>query len=370
MKVKLKVNVPETFINNPSYSNVWLSPTWVQMSHELWLMAESWYHNLLLFFLRPSNLFYSVQFSFIPETPTNIWVLSSEWKIQSTFVLNSNDSAVVTVFISYWSQGLWQVNTIQTVSIYTRTHPYSLNIVQSPLSFETFHWLPCLILADSTIGTVHVQGSKTNYTLMISIKNDVSNTECYWWWHFEISFNVFWMQSDGVFDLLHIYIFDSLFLVLRDVQHASFNLVCYWPIGMMARINHLTHTDKNTCANGQQRAHETGRAKARDRQGGTQMHVHGCTHRPLDNTDLCSNTMAWQLVTAIAVTSKLCRPPALFSVCLYCKYTLQCLQQLSSVTATDGCCATTRCCSLVMTDKSLSVPVCMLLFMWLIRQAS
>lgn len=131
-----------------------------------------------------------------------------------------------------------------------------------------------------------------------------------------------------------------------------------------------SNTDKNGGANGQRRAHETGRAKARDRQGGTHMHVRGCTHRPLDNTDLCNNTMAWQLVTAIAVTSKLCRPPALFSVCLYCKYTLQCLQQLSSVTATDGCCATTRCCSLVMTDISLRVRVCMLLFMWLIRQAS
>lgn len=82
------------------------------------------------------------------------------------------------------------------------------------------------------------------------------------------------------------------------------------------------------------------------------MHGHAHTHTP-DNADLCSNTMAWQLVTAIVVTFRLRRPSALFSVCLYCMNTLQCLHQLSSVMATEGCCATMRCCSLVMTDVSL-----------------
>lgn len=55
------------------------------------------------------------------------------------------------------------------------------------------------------------------------------------------------------------------------------------------------------------------------REDDSETHTHACTrtHEEPDNTDSCGNTIAWQLVTAIVVTSKLSRPLALFSVCLY-----------------------------------------------------
>lgn len=81
------------------------------------------------------------------------------------------------------------------------------------------------------------------------------------------------------------------------------------------------------------------------------IHTHAHTHVP-GKTDLCGNTIVWQLVTTIVAIFRLYRPPTLFSVCLYCMCTLQCLQQLSSVMATEGGCATIRCCSLVVKDIS------------------
>lgn len=74
-----------------------------------------------------------------------------------------------------------------------------------------------------------------------------------------------------------------------------------------------------------------------------------------DNSDLCGNTMDWQVVTAIVVTSRLSRPLTLLAVCLNHMYTLQRLQQLSSVMTREGCCSATRRCSLVMTDVSVYV---------------
>lgn len=74
-----------------------------------------------------------------------------------------------------------------------------------------------------------------------------------------------------------------------------------------------------------------------------------------DTTDFYSHTMAGQLATAIEVALRLGKPLALFSVRLDCVNTLQCPLPLSSVMATEGCCAATRCLSLVVTDVSLYI---------------
>lgn len=123
---------------------------------------------------------------------------------------------------------------------------------------------------------------------------------------------------------------------------------------MLHNTSHLTHPEKVPV-----RRNSGGLVKQTVQKYQTDKQGQACTcmgtHTPAHthNTDLCGNTMAWQLVTAIVVTSTLSRPPALFSVCLCSMNMLQCLQQLSSVKATEGCCANTKeCCSLVMADVS------------------
>ena len=75
---------------------------------------------------------------------------------------------------------------------------------------------------------------------------------------------------------------------------------------------------------------------------------HAHTHREPDDTDLCGNTMAEHLVTAIAMTSKL--QQASGTVLCMCMYTIPGLKQISSFMDTDSCCTSMRHCSSVMTD--------------------